>query len=102
MKFNFWPFRTAADDVEELIDAIKEKSIVTPVEVPPMPPVIPPRPKNEYYRVGWDSNADMVTLTLTSDNGFSTTLSVSPIECERMIRMLRSTYDTKTPSNEVD
>jgi len=102
MKFNFWPFRTAQDDVNELMDAIKKESVVTPKETPPMPPVVPPRPKNEYYRVGWDSNGDMVTLTLTPDGGFSTTLSLSPMECERMIRMLRSTYQDNSPSNEVD
>jgi hypothetical protein len=103
MTFKFWPFRNHHDDVDEIIRSIKEKSVVTPIEYPPMPEVQAPRQKNEFYRVGWDSNSNMVTLTLTPDGGYSTTLSISPAECERMIRMLRSAYvEDETPTNEVD
>lgn len=102
MKFNFWPFRTAQDDVNELMDAIKKESTIPLKETPPMPAVQPPKKKDEYYRVGWNSNDNMVTLTLTPEGGWSTTLSLSPMECERMIRMLRSTYQVETPTNEVD
>lgn len=102
MKFNFWPFRTAQDDINELMDSIKEKAVVTPMEYPTMPTVETPRKKNEHYRIGWDSADEMVTLTLTPDGGFTTTLSMTPFECERMIRMLRATYESnETPTNEV-
>jgi hypothetical protein len=49
-------------------------------------------PPNEIYRVGV-TNDGMTTLTMISTDGYSMTISLSPAACERMIRMIRSTYE---------
>lgn len=46
---------------------------------------------NENYRVGFTDDG-FTTLTFMSDS-FSSTLYMTPGACERLIRMLRSTYE---------
>ena len=85
-------------------DGAKVLEFPTPKAVPPMPAVVPPKPKQpeEHYRVGFDSEG-RTTLTLMADTG-SMTLSMNQTACEQLIRMLRATYqdDDDTPENDPD
>jgi hypothetical protein len=45
----------------------------------------------DLYRVGYHNTDRHVTLTLRGDK-YSSTLGMTPQECERMIRMLRAAY----------
>lgn len=49
-------------------------------------------PNNELYRIGVTQDG-MTTLTMISTDGFSMTMSMNPSACERMIRMIRATYE---------
>jgi hypothetical protein len=90
----FGLFKTKQEHVEELMDAIKESAdSVTQVEPPK-------KISKDFYRVGWNQADEMVTLTFAPENGYSTTLAITPNECERMIRMLRAAYPVKENENE--
>lgn len=76
-------------DVDKLIDEVK------------LPRT---EPQNEHFRVGYTTDG-YVTLTLMATNGYSQTMSMNPAACERLIRMLRSTYtendyDNSSKSND--
>jgi len=86
MKTFFGLFKSKQEHVEELMDAIKESAHI---ETPPEPIK---KISKDFYRVGWNQADEMVTLTLAPENGYSTTLAITPDECERMIRMLRAAY----------
>jgi hypothetical protein len=93
--FNF--FKSRQEHVEELMDAIKDSAYtVAPLEVP----TPEKKPSKDFYRVGWNEADQMVTLTLAPEGGFSTTLAITPDECERMIRMLRAAYPLVEASDE--
>ena len=87
-------FKSKQEHVEELMDNIKEASENTTQWVAPK------STSRDYYRVGWNEADGMVTLTLAVENGFSTTMAITPNECERMIRMLRAAYPVEESSNE--
>lgn len=55
-------------------------------------------PAQEHYRVGFNTHG-MTTLTLMTDGGATTTLSMTPHACEQLIRMLRASYQ---PEDEPD
>jgi hypothetical protein len=59
--------------------------------IPPLPQ-LPQHTVNDHYRVGYDSQMGVTTLTLMSD-GASMTLSLSPYELLRLIRILGATLD---------
>lgn len=56
--------------------------------------------EQEYYRVGLTTDG-RTTLTLIDSNKFSLTLSLTPTACERLIRILRSTYETDESTNDI-
>lgn len=56
--------------------------------------------EKEYYRVGLTTDG-RTTLTIMDDNRFSITLSLTPEGCERLIRILRSTYETDESTNDI-
>ena len=76
--FDLFNRRTAKDYLKEAEDTYK---------------VTPPKtsPNNELYRIGTTDDG-RTTLTVMSTDGFSITMSMTPAACERMIRMIRSTY----------
>ena len=82
--FDLFPKRTAKD----FLDQAKETYSV---------PAPKTSPVNELYRVGV-TNDGMTTLTMMSTDGYSMTLSMNPEACERMIRMIRSTYSEEQPT----
>lgn len=43
------------------------------------------------YNISWNSETKQVVITLENKISFS----MSPLECERMIRMIRATYYTE-------
>ena len=71
---------------------------VTQPELPPKMTPIPPIPEvpanqyHDHYRVGYDNNNELTTLTLHSDYT-SMTLSLEPVDVLRLIRMLAATLD---------
>lgn len=60
-------------------------------EIPPIPN-IPKHQIKDHYRVGYDSETGATTLTLHADYT-SMTLSLSPEEVMRLIRMLAASLD---------
>jgi hypothetical protein len=86
MMFDFFTRRTANDFVEEA----KKTYIV---------PKLKTEPEGEHYRIGVTEDG-MTTVTFMSTDGYSMTLSMSPAACERMIRMIRATYDVETTTEE--
>lgn len=60
----------------------------------PIPPIpgIPSSQLQDYYRIGFDSSIGATTLTLRGD-ATSITLSLSPGEVVRIIRMLAASLD---------
>lgn len=54
----------------------------------------------DNYRIGYDINSKSVTLTTRTDNNISTTLYITPYECERLIRMLRAAYPIEDTGTE--
>ena len=60
---------------------------------PVQPPTSNEYNNREYYRVGYDSGRDMVTLTLLDQNNYAvSTLSMNKSASEQMIRMIRSAF----------
>ncbi len=51
----------------------------------------------DYFRVGVTESGN-TTLTVIGKDGMSMTLSMTPYICEKMIRMLRATYDDEEDS----
>jgi hypothetical protein len=85
----FGLLKSKQEHVEELMNEIKEPEYsVTPSEKPKKTSI-------DFYRVGWSEADEMVTLTFSPAGGYSTTLAITPNECERMIRMLRAAYPLK-------
>ena len=54
---------------------------------------------NENFRVGFDTASGMTTLTFLAPRGDTMTLSMTKDVCERMIRMLRATYELEQKEN---
>ena len=77
---------------KKVMDELEPKNVVKlPVDyVKPVEPPKPPPPE-EHYRVGFDTDG-RTTLTLIAGGGGSMTLSMNQDACEKLIRMLRSTY----------
>ena len=69
----------------------------------PMPEPEPAPKDPEVYRVGV-TESGKTTLTLVTDSGYNyMTLTMTQDGCERLIRMLRSTYlETDDSINEVE
>ena len=66
-----------------------------PVHYPQMPSVEPPVQKagKEHYRIGYDNERDMVTVTMLDENNYAiTTLSMNKSASEQFIRMIRSAF----------
>ena len=81
----------------------KEEMPVVPIQIeesknlenkmiPPLPQLPEHSSINDCYRVGYNSQMGFTTLTLMSE-GSSMTLSMSPYELLRLIRMLGATLD---------
>ena len=84
--FDFFKFKKHVEDASNVYKLPTAKTV--PVE----PVDVPTKENNEHYRVGHTTDGD-TTLTLRSNDGASMTLTMSQDACEKMIRMLRSTYD---------
>jgi len=70
-------------------------------EMPTIPsmPFVPKTPVRDHYRVGYDPEAGLTTLTVHAEMT-SMTLSLPPEEVFRMIRMLSATLsDTDLEAN---
>lgn len=66
-----------------------------PVHYPQMPSVEPPVQKagREHYRIGYDNERDMVTVTMLDENNYAiTTLSMNKSAAEQFIRMIRAAF----------
>lgn len=59
-------------------------------------PVPAPRKRNkgrEHYRIGYDIENQMATLTILNEDGYpTTTLNMNQAAAEQLIRMLRSAF----------
>ena len=85
--FDFFTRRTAKDYLTEAKETYG---------VPEVKPISVPAPTvKEHYRVGADDQGN-TTLTFIADSGYSMTLTMNQQETERMIRMLRATYNEQT------
>lgn len=79
-------------------DEMKNDNVVKfpePVQYPPMPTVQPPAQKagKEHYRIGYDSEREMVTVTMLDGNNYAiTTLSMNKSAADQFIRMIRSAF----------
>lgn len=85
---SFLGFQKMVKDGADVLEFPKPKA-VEPVQ-PPAPPK--PKPPEEHYRVGFDDYG-RTTLTLMASGGGSMTLSMTQDSCEKLIKMLRATYD---------
>jgi hypothetical protein len=66
-----------------------------PVQYPQMPSVAPPVQKagKEHYRIGYDNEREMVTVTMLDSNNYAvSTLSMNQSAAEQFIRMIRSAF----------
>jgi hypothetical protein len=78
------------------------------VKFPTVAPVAPPMPRaeplktvnKEHYRIGYDHDREMATLTLLDNNNYAiTTLSMNRTATEQMIRMLRAAFPVEEKKN---
>ena len=84
--FDFFTRHTAKDlvkDAEELYDMPLPQS-QTPVD-------------GEHFRVG-STRFGETTLTIMAEGGHSLTLTMNQTACERLIRMLQSTFTEEEPT----
>jgi hypothetical protein len=86
MMFDFFTRHTARDyikDAKELYDMPLPQS-QTPVD-------------GEHFRVGSTRYGD-TTLTIIAEGGTSLTLTMNQTACEKLIRMLQSTFTEEEPT----
>jgi hypothetical protein len=90
--FNLFGRKTAKDFMDEAQETYS---------IPKVKPVSVPKPKNkEFYRVGFDDEGN-TTLTFIGDNGYgSMTLTMTQEACEKLIRMLESTFTVNKATEE--
>lgn len=87
MMFDFFRKRTAKELIEQ---ANETYGLPEPVKVPIMPKYQEPA-NQEPYRVGL-TNDNKTTLTLLGD-GYDVTLTMNQEGCEKLIKMLQSTFN---------
>lgn len=68
--------------------------------IPPLPQ-LPTHKINDCYRIGYDSQLGITTLTLM-DDGVSMTLGLGPYEVIRLIKLLGATLDEDIIESEGD
>lgn len=86
--FDFFRSKTRDEFIEE--GRRMYGQLPEPKKAPPMPSVNEMKQPRETYRIGFDSDG-LTTITFMDDS-VSMTLSLTEAGCERMIRMIRSTY----------
>lgn len=89
--FNWFKNLFKKEEPQPVPIKVEEAKELENVMIPPLPQ-LPEHTINDCYRVGYDSQLGVTTLTLMSD-GSSMTLSMSPYELLRLIRILGATLD---------
>lgn len=93
MSFLSWlGWQKLAEDSSNVLKFPEPKSApFNPYVAPKRVPV-----SKEHYRIGYDNERDMVTLTLLDNyNNATSTLSMNKAAAEQLIRMLRSAFPTQ-------